>query len=498
VLNRVTLLVIPLLFLVLGLSFGSRQFHWDTLERASLIEAPAAYLHSWDGSPRSQFLSFAHVLELPLASLVRLASGGASGMQALIVFEALCAAAALFLFGVLIRSRGADVSVAFVAQAALACSWGFWKMGTSGEERILGLVALLAFLAVFWQQLRTGRWSVGVAGTLAFAILCHLSNAVLVPFALIGLLLLPKAQRVHRRRALRAIGAGSLVAFVGYAIVAAWTTGVRTPVQFWDYLTFFHRDTGNDFFTVSFAAESLHRSWEGLRRFFAAPVWIGRLTIGMLLLAVAWGGSRRRGRGLSLQSRHLLLLSLLWSLHFVFYEPANIESWTVVATALLIGAAWSLPRRRQSLLLGVVAVLLLVGNIASFRRLHRPMPLQHELQVVTAVSAPGDIILMGGGIQNGRPLRGSLATRYFLAFEKQRTIVSLYDILQITQPEFWDRPIGSVQELQAQIDAGRRVWFPTFLREEFDAAQKSGLVSLQVQAHGDSVFEVTSAQVPPR
>ena len=44
----------------------------------------------------------------------------------------------------------------------------------------------------------------------------------------------------------------------------------------------------------------------------------------------------------------------------------------------------------------------------------------HLAYRVVAASAPRDIVLLGGGIQNERPLRGSLAIRYFLAFEKER------------------------------------------------------------------------------
>jgi hypothetical protein len=497
VVKKASLLLIPVLFSILGLTFGSRQFHWDTLERATLMESPAAYLQSWDGSPRSQFLSFAHILELPLASLLRVAMGFPSGMRTLIVFEILCGVAVLLLVAHLARLRGASLATTIVVQAALASSWGFWKMATSGEERILGLLTALLFLVAYWHHLRSGRYTVAVALTLAFAILCHLSNAVLVPFGLLGLVLLTGRERPHRRSATAALVAGGLLAAVCYVVVAAWTTGVRTPVQFWNYLTFFHRDTGNDFFTPGAIGDSLLRATHGMRHFFA-PAWGGVATLVMLLLAIAWGARRRRGRGVSLQARHLLLLVALWSLHFVFFEPTNVESWTLPATALLLGAAWSLPATRHAVGLGGVVLVLVISNAASFRELHRPMSLQRYHDAVVAASAPDDIILMGGGIQNGRPLRGSLATRYFLAFEKDRTIVSLYDVLHITQAEFWGRPIASAQQLQAEIERGRRVWFPAFLETEFEAAQKSGLVQLQVQAHGDSLFEVTSVRVPRR
>lgn len=490
------LLVIPIVFVILGLAFGSRQYHWDTLERAILLEHPGTWLRSWDGSPRSQFLAFAHVLELPLASFVRLLLASPGGMVSLVVFEILCAAVALFLLGWLVMARGVAVATAMAAQATLASTWGFWRMGTGGEERILALAAALGFLLAYGRTLATGRRVAVVAATLAFAILCHLSNAVLVPFALIGLVWLPTPERMHRRVLMRGVVAGTLVATLTYALVAAWTTGVRTPLQLWDYLTFFHSEAGND----SFFLVSTRPVWDaarGVLTFFSGTRAVGILAIASLLGIVVFGRQQRvRPHHGGLHAGHLLLLVLLWSAHFLFYEPGNIESWTVPAVALVLAAAWCLPRQRGAVPLVALTVLLVAGNAGAFRALHRPMAFVRDHERIVAASAPDDIILLGGGIQNGRPLRGSLATRWFLAFEEHRTIASLHDILGITQAEFWGRPIASVQALQQQIESGRRVWFPAFVRAEFEAAERSGRVSLQVRAHGDSLFEVTGVSVP--
>jgi len=217
-----------------------------------------------------------------------------------------------------------------------------------------------------------------------------------------------------------------------------------------------------------------------------------------LLAVPLWFRLRHRQHNLSMQGRHLLLLAVLWTLHFAFYEPINVESWTIMALTLVFGAASTLRTNRQAVLLATLALVLLITNLPSFRNLHQPMELQHHLQQVVAASGQDDIILMGGGIQNGKPLRGSHATRYFLAHEQQRTIISLYDVMQITQPEFWGRPITSLQQLQEEIDSGRRVWFPAFLAQEFEAAWKSGMVQLQLRAHNEDVYEVTAVGAPVR
>src|SRR5262245_56607324 len=86
--HALALAVVPVAFLIAAFAYPSRQYHWDTLERAYLLQHPARYLHTWDGTPRSQFLSFAHVLELPLAAVVGAFVPGHSGLRSLIVFEA--------------------------------------------------------------------------------------------------------------------------------------------------------------------------------------------------------------------------------------------------------------------------------------------------------------------------------------------------------------------------------------------------------------------------
>ena len=498
IVSKFAVFAIPIVFVVLGLALGSQEYHWDTLERAVILENPSGFLRSWDGSPRSQFLSFAHILELPLAMPIRVVAGSLPGLRCLVLFELLCAAVALLMIGQLVRQRHGKRSSALAAQATVACCWGFWKMGTSGEERILALATLLLFLWAFWSLLQSGRHRALVTTSLALAILSHLSNAVLLPFAFLSLAMLPANQRSHRRKMIVSLLLGAALSVVVYAAVAVFTTGVRTLPQFWQYLTFFHRDTGNDFFSVTLSSETWRQSLHGLRNFLAASTWVGTVVLVVLLAISLWPAWRQRARGMEMQDRHLLLLALLWALHFAFYEPVNIESWSTVGTALVLAAAWTLRSNRQAMVLASVALLLLITNLPSFRELHRPMDLQRSLKQVVAASQPGDIILMGGGIQNERPLRGSHATRYFLAHERQRTIVSLYDVMQITQFEFWGRPIASLQQLQDAIDSGRRVWFPAFLFQEFEAARQSGRVQLQVSSHGDSLYEVTAVGAPQR
>ena len=562
---RAALLAVPLLFAALALPYGSRQYHWDTLERAYLLEHARQFLRSWDSSPRSQFLSFAHVLELPAASLVWVVLGGGSGIRALLVMEVVAGACTLALLALLVRFWG-GAGAAVAAQAVLATTWAFWKMGTSGEERILALATVLLFLLCFWRALAGAGRAAHAGTTLGLAVLAHTSAVVLVPFAFAALLCLPPDWKVRRASVARAISAGALVAAAAYAGVAAWTTHVRTPRQLYAYATFFHRDAGNRFFEPPGQASTPHsaaletenpgpstaapgvasrprilRIAHGFVSFFGAPAFPGGPAIALIGLAylltraLASRGATPQPRradanrgappaqGLGAPPRTLLvhaaLLAGLWTAHFAFYEPENTESWTVPATlAVLVAAAGAGTKKRVAdvahaaesagvarvagatfagvTVLAATALLLLLGNARAFAQLHAPMPLARYHAVVQRAAAPRDIVLLVGGIQNGQPLRGSISMRYFLAAEHERTVASLYDVLQITSPEYWGRPVPSVEALQQALGSGRRAWFPAFLEPEFAAANRSGLVRMTWAARGDSVFEITQVEKP--
>jgi len=514
---------IPIAFGIIALAAPALQFHWDTLERAYLLEHPLRYLRTWDGSPRSQFLSFAHVLELPLAAGVRVMTGGGSGLRALCVFEVVAAVSVLLVVGRLVewwRARTANGNrrdalwAALAAQATLAVAIAFWRMGSSGEEKILALATQVLFLACFWRALWFGtlpgaaparvqrvRRAALVAGIgLAIAILSHLSAAVLVPFALLALWWLPAPWRTGRSAVARGVVAGTAVAGVAYAAVAAWTTHVRTPREFWDYLTFFHRPGGIDFFDTS-AAEltawaRLQAAWNGLGSFFAAPDWARAwvaIALAAAILGSAWWHRRRHGApdpAWSLLVRHALVLGGLWTAHFLFFEPENPESWTLVATLVIVVAAVSLPGRMAATL-ALLPIALVATNWRGYAALREPLPYAPYRSVVERGTRADDIVVLTGGTQGGQALRGSLVMRYFLALGPHREYASLYDIIGISGSEYWPAPFRSPAALQAAIDAGRRAIAPRFVRGDIERANASGIVHIETAPAGDSLLAIT-------
>jgi hypothetical protein len=293
-----------------------------------------------------------------------------------------------------------------------------------------------------------------------------------------------------------------------YYAVAAWTTGVRGPVSLFDYLTFFHRAGGNNFFEASGAAipgrNRLVRAAVGLSSFFAGGRIAKPVVLVGLFLAVLWPVALRRsaaaqaGPALSPSTlwRHALLLGGLWSAHFLFFEPQNFESWTLAAALLVLVVAVGLPAGRLAWVGALLPAFLLVSNQPHYIANHRELDLASSRRVVARQTHPGDIVLLVGGLRNQIPLDGSRIMRYFLATQPQRTFVSLYDVAGFTQTEYWGRPFGSPAALQEAITSGRRVYMPAFLQDELLRGNASGLVQITWVAHGDSLLEITHLDTP--
>jgi hypothetical protein len=529
--DLVALGALPCLALGVFLAYPSRQYHWDVLERAYLLEHPARYLHSWDGSPRSLFLSFAHLLELPLAAILRSIAPRLSGLQALCILEAVLAAAALVVLGWLVQrwrawtgmDRGAcwalDRWPVWFAQLTLAVTIAFWKLGSSGQEKMLALATQLLFLAVFWRALATATdstaarprpvpvragvdWS--IAATLALAIWSHLTGAVLVPFAVLALFALPQAWRLQRGRVARGVIVGTLLAGVVYWLVAAWTTSARGPASFIDYLTFFHRSGGNSFWEPGGAPSTVGSRWAraatGMAAFLSGNTAVGAGALILLVFGIAiWGWRGRAGRRaarrpgtptLTTMRHQALIVAGLWTVHFAFFEPQNFESWTLFVTLVILMAAVSMPAVRLAWLAAVLPAILVVANRPHYVANHRPLQLQGYREAVSRETRPGDIVVLVGGIQNGRELRGGIVMRYFLATLRERTLVSLYDVMGLTEREYWERPFESPAALQAAIDSGRRAVLPRHLIQEWELARQSGLLSFDGIARNDSVVEI--------
>ena len=283
----------------------------------------------------------------------------------------------------------------------------------------------------------------------------------------------------------------------------------------------FHRSGGIDFFEPTAAPATgparIVRAAHGLAAFFGSSRGAGYAAAAALLALIlarfaldrraragrsapATDASRTAGPARAARDPpaslptlrwHALLLGGLWTAHFAFYEPENHESWTLLAALLVLVGAVSLPRGRRVWAGAALPAFLLASDLPHVSRMHQPMGMEHEWRTVARATRPEDLVILVGGIQNGKPLTGSLWMRCFLAHERRRTLVSLYDVLGVTQPEYWDRPYRSPAALQAALDSGRRAYFPWSLRPAFDLANASGLVQITyAPVPGDSLFEI--------
>jgi hypothetical protein len=544
------LTLVPLAFLLFALIYPTGKVHWDVLERAYIVDYPGRFVTTHDGSPRDLFLHFAHVLELPLAAAFGKLVPGLHGVALLHAFEACVAAVLLWLFGSLVlfwrQRNGAgpgDRVAAIVAQLALATSLAFWKMAAGGEEKILALATQLGFLYCFWRCLfppaipeaahgqsktsaaagpetaggtsrRELRWATLAAAMLAVAVLSHLTGAVLIPFA--ALVLWLSRRHAPCKPLAIALALGATFAAVAYLAIAAITVHARTPTDYWNYFTFYHHGADN-FFEPTGAAQNsgwrLSRVRTGLAFFFSGKSWDGILPLVLLAWWLTLHGMRGLGQAIRRWrarpqapggSSELLalgaqaaLLALLWALHFAYFEPDQFESWTLVTVLALLAAAAQLPRDRRVWIGMVLPVFLVAVNVRHYRWNHRADVMAPLLRTVVRASRPNDLLILEGGRQDGVILRGSLWTRYFLAYERQRTVVSLFDVTGLTETEYWGRPFPSAEALQAAIDSGRRAFASNFMVQELKLLRLAGLLDVTWSARTDSVIEITHVKEIP-
>jgi hypothetical protein len=231
--------------------------------------------------------------------------------------------------------------------------------------------------------------------------------------------------------------------------------------------------------------------------FFGVAPW-GRAALIVLILLLVFGAFsswiRRRSAAAprnELQALwiHVMILCILWALHFAFYQPDSIESWIVPLVLLIVIAAVLWSAIFPSAIL-VLALITLPGNWSYMLQLHREDPLHDDRRRIESVTRPGDVLLLQGGRIGNELTEGSLAMRYYLTMLPDRKIASLHDILHVGEGEFWQPAFRSAEDLQAAIDSGVKVVTFEQLLEVYEKIAATGAIEIEMQPVAPGLLQV--------
>ena len=508
------------------LAWGSRALPWDVAERAYLLDHAELALEARETGGRTHhFLFFAHVLELPLAWVIKVA-GGLPGLAALRLMSLLFGLGCLVLICRLSsglsgdRTKGASPAPAAGAWAAalVAASLHFWVYATTGEERIYATFFLLLFFERLWlgdAGRRPWRRQAVLGGLLALAVLAHLWALALFPFLAAstlagGTLGHERPTRWRSTLAVAAVAGGLVVA--GLGMVAVVFSGVGSPGEALRWLTYYHGGHGIDFFHFSPSQILLQvrHAGAGLGYLVGGIKGLGlAVAAGVVLLAASGGRRREEGGGppeaarLRTAARDFLAFTVVWASHFLFYEPANPESWLPVltlASPLAAAALAGFARRPRRLLMAGALALVVVGNLPAYAARFRPPEIQRRAAALGAAVELPALVLTGGGFVRGaagdRHLEGAMEIRQYKALAPEG--IAFKSLHELVEPEYTDvvgRPRMSLDGLVRwrRRDPGLNLYFLGSVRREVEATGRFRFVHHR-SLPGEELYRVTAVR----
>ena len=457
--------------MLLFLLFPNHDYSWDVLERTRVLWA-------WDHAPATHRYYWAHVLELPLARPFHAVFAGQQdpcrGLQAM---ESLAAGAILGLVYVGTRVRQRPLVAASVVALA-GSAFAVWALASRGEERLVGALWLIGSMTLYVREASAAREPRMLRGALVgvvigLAPLVHLTGllapaCVALDVAVTGLARLIRRPSGPLAPGAIALGTATCTAVVG--LIANFTVchpgGPVTLGALHQHLALYHH--GNvtwrrattsmvmgDVVHVDYAevARGLAStiSAAGIESWWALPVFLlvagaSWLAAGALLVR---DPARRRAAGL------YLVVTGLWTLHFLHFEPENPESWLFLWLASMAFLGWSLPPVSPVLGLGLSGVLLVtavfivwhdVPFARQLARTGRPEQLAREFE---ALVKDGDVLLTDDPYW----------ARVHRAFAIKLHRVILLRALLDEQPEpYVADEFVRVREVNGWLAAGRSIW----------------------------------------
>ncbi|MBI2944358.1 MAG: hypothetical protein HYY25_09160 [Candidatus Wallbacteria bacterium] len=387
--------------------------NWDVVYRARV-------LRTWEETTPLLVFNGLHVLELWQARVAQFLS--VAPLDAIDALRRVTNFAGALSVGLLAWATWRVTGLASCALGAsftLAMCHGFWRVCAGGEEKAMAMTAILAatigLLATYGELGRIALSRAAerrvVALVVAYGILNHLVAAVTVPAA-VGASLLPSLGNQPRVRiGAVSAGIGFLLAGVVYLTIGVFWLGFRGPAELLGWVLQAHNSgywMGNLGPTIQSYAMKLST---GLVTVVTAnpALWIdfdGNLVHALcaLLLGGALVLAHAARRTLPAGTRLIACMAIIWTAHFLFFEPNNLESWVPMLPVVLLLAWTGLAARMGSTPAGrawlagasvLVPGLLLTANLPVWRTMHQEPCTMRAARLLAPKLPSGTLLLCG-------------------------------------------------------------------------------------------------------
>lgn len=369
----------------------------QTLTQVHTFDA-LSYILDVARKPWQQLFHPHHLAYGPLgAGLRSLAAGlGSSDVAlALQLANAVSGALGVGVFAATVYRRWQRADIALLAALGCGLSYAYWYYAVEVE---VYTIATLWSLLVLWYalepQTERWRWRIGLALSLAAAVLFHQTNALLALPLLVRAWPSMVTGGASRRGWLWAGALAVTTVAAAYTwvivVVSGFSDGATARAWLFDYVAsgwWGGRATASDV-------------GEGIAAAVASQN--GGVSLAILVIAALSAAIQQR---LRLTHGWLVVWLCTYAVFFTWWEPDNIEFWigvTPVAVLLLVTPLVSLPRRdpRLWVLAGVLAATAWTNHTAIRLRGDETTDLQRTIATaVAAQSAPDDLLLVPDGLQ---------------------------------------------------------------------------------------------------
>ena len=355
---------------------GTGTAAWDGLMTASVLTHP-------DWVSLREVLFFAHPLVIPLTWPFMALTD--DPLRAVVLREVVCSGGVVAATYYGVRSALASTSASVgmrtmaggLAAAAVTLAVGRWQLASAGEEKEVALLFGGAFLVLFLFRFPMdesqenpsahNRRNLGLGVLLALACATHLANCVLVLWLVLQSLL-SRNRRAAFIDTVWIVGVAAAIAGPFFLWLALGPGGAHGLIGAARYFLEYH--LSGEFVSIPPAANGalLLRAvdaYRGARSWLLGELPCSWPTAEVVLVTVLTVGLVARALLVAPRlAARLLLLVLIYSAHFFFFEPWNPESWapSVVAWAILLMLGLLAPGRLIWVRcgVGVMGLLLLV------------------------------------------------------------------------------------------------------------------------------------------